>query len=119
MQVVNKTGAECILQSYKVTKGHLIFVVPNDTFIAPGANQTFWVQQNLAHGPTIITNYLCGGKKVSFESHQNFCVLNAGKIRGTVLSHDPQLNLRFTSTPGYYYWSYPGHIYWALSDNPE
>lgn len=116
VQVQNRTGDVCTLISYQTKQGNLNHVTPNTHQLVPNASQTFQMAQTYSESPTVVLNYSCNGHHITLESHQNYCLFEAGNIRGQVISADPLIAASSTTHLGSYSNNYQGQIYWILQN---
>jgi hypothetical protein len=112
LQISNLTNVACVLTSQVVIHGNLI--TPPPSSILPNDSKRFDMSQTV-YGPAITLSYQCGAENISFTSQQNFCVLEAGDITGTILHPFPaNINASSTALPGSYLWEKSGSINWTI-----
>ena len=112
--IVNATGQACTLQNAKIYSGVLDDSVIPATVASGEMTPSFSLEQTHTRGPSVLLNYKCGSKSISFVSEQNFCFLSAGSISGRVETAN-NMDGQYTTIPGDYWSGLPGQITWTLS----
>ena len=112
IQISNLTSAHCVLTSQKLIHGSLI--TPPPTSILPNDSKRFDMSQTV-FGPAIQLSYQCGSENITLVSRQNYCLLEAGNIRGSIIPPaPPHIMASYIAMPGSYFWSRSGSVSWKL-----
>lgn len=116
VQITNNTSNICEMTDTYIYRGLINSSIPKT--IAPNASASFDISQVNLYGPDVQLSYNCGyhptHAKITIRSHQNYCMLKAGDISGSIVDSE-NMRATYTSEEGSYGDAAPGHINWLLS----